>query len=108
MNLSTQQLAQIERTCRAHFVAELHLIGSVLRDDFRPDSDLDLLVEFDVPEAVDYLENYFGLIDKLQNLLSRKVDLVANRPFKNPVFAKQIRLTKKLVYGKAPHPQVAV
>ena len=108
MNLTTAQLTQIERICRAHFVAELHLIGSVLHDDFTPESDVDLLISYgDVPDGI-YLENYFSLISDLEEFLKRKVDLVVDRPFRNPVFAKQIRTTKQLVYEKTTHPKMAV
>lgn len=60
--------------CRRHYVRRLSLFGSVLRDDFRPDSDVDLLVEFDSTHAV----GFFGLAAmelELSNLLGRKVDL---------------------------------
>ena len=61
--------------CRRHHIRKLALFGSVLRDDFRPDSDVDVLVEFE-PEA---RVGFFGLYDMEQELSSffggRKVDL---------------------------------
>jgi predicted nucleotidyltransferase len=46
--------------CRRHHIRKLSLFGSVLRDDFRPDSDVDVLVEFEPGEAPDFFE-YVGM-----------------------------------------------
>ena len=60
--------------CRRHHVRKLSLFGSVLRDDFRPESDVDVLVEFgpeDVPDFFDLIE----MKEELMELLGHKVDL---------------------------------
>ena len=60
--------------CRRHRVRRLSLFGSVLRDDFRPESDIDILVEFEPRAGV----GYFGLFDmkeELGRILGRDVDL---------------------------------
>jgi predicted nucleotidyltransferase len=65
---------RIAEFCRRHHIRWLALFGSVLRDDFRPDSDIDVLVEFE-PE---HRYTYFTLAqieDDLSTLLGRKVDL---------------------------------
>jgi hypothetical protein len=59
--------------CRRHHIRRLAFFGSVLRDDFRPDSDVDVLVEFE-PGHVPGLA-FFGMQDELSRLLGRKVDL---------------------------------
>lgn len=59
--------------CRRHHVRKLALFGSVLRDDFRPDSDVDVLVEFE-PGHVPGLE-FFDMEAELCRLLGRKVEL---------------------------------
>ena len=59
--------------CRRHCVRKLSLFGSVLRDDFRPDSDVDVLVEFE-PGCTPGLA-FFGMEIELSELLGRKVDL---------------------------------
>lgn len=59
--------------CRANRIRKLSLFGSVLREDFRPDSDLDLLVEFE-PGQVPGLK-FFALQDELSALVGRRVDL---------------------------------
>jgi len=68
-------LAAIADLCRQYQVQELSIFGSVLREDFRPDSDIDLLVEF-VPHHTIGLIEYCGLQNRLSDLLGRPVDLV--------------------------------
>ncbi len=60
---------------------ELSLFGSAVRNEMRPDSDLDLLVEF-LPEAQVDLVDYAGLLLDLSRLLGRKVDLVSKNGLK--------------------------
>ncbi len=64
---------QIARFCRRDHVRRLALFGSVLRDDFGPDSDVDVLVEF-VPGTRAGLR-FFGMEQELSRILGRKVDL---------------------------------
>ncbi len=61
--------------CRRYHVRELSLFGSVLRDDFRDDSDIDILVEYE-PDAMVGLFEHFDLERALEDLLGRSVDLV--------------------------------
>jgi predicted nucleotidyltransferase len=60
--------------CRRHQIRRLALFGSVLRDDFRPDSDIDVLVEF-APGARVGLIRLAGIEAELSQLLGRKADL---------------------------------
>jgi uncharacterized protein len=64
---------QIAAFCRKHHIRKLALFGSVLRDDFTPDSDIDVLVEFE-PGHTPGLA-FFAMQDELSSLLGRKVDL---------------------------------
>jgi len=66
-------MAELEAFCRRHAVARLALFGSVLRDDFGPDSDIDVLVEF-LPGHTPGLA-FFGMQDELTRILARPVDL---------------------------------
>ena len=59
--------------CRRHHIRRLALFGSVLRDDFTPDSDLDILVEFDEGHTPGWA--FFGMQDELSAILGREVDL---------------------------------
>jgi predicted nucleotidyltransferase len=63
----------IAEFCRRNRIRRLALFGSVLRDDFRPESDVDVLVEFE-PDARVGLR-FFALEEELSDLLGRKVDL---------------------------------
>jgi hypothetical protein len=65
---------RIARFCRKHHIVKLALFGSVLRDDFRPDSDVDVLVWFD-PEHIPSLLGIAGMEIELSEMLERKVDL---------------------------------
>jgi uncharacterized protein len=65
----------IEDFCRRHHITKLSIFGSYLRDDFRPDSDIDFLVEFD-PKHIPTLFDVAGMEIELSELLGgRKVDL---------------------------------
>ena len=63
----------IEQFCRRHHIERLCLFGSVLRDDFRPESDVDVLVEFE-PSHTPGLE-FFGMQEELSEIIGRRVDL---------------------------------
>ena len=64
--------------CRRWKIAELSLFGSALTEDFRPDSDIDLLVTF-APDAAWSLFDHFSMEDELATILGREVDLVSRR-----------------------------
>ena len=64
--------------CKRWQIAELALFGSVLRDDFGPESDIDVLVSF-LPEAKHGLLDLVAMEEELGRLLGRKVDLVSRR-----------------------------
>jgi predicted nucleotidyltransferase len=66
---------------RRYQVRELAVFGSAARDEMRPDSDVDLLVEF-LPEAEIGLLEHAGLMLDLSELLGRRVDLVSKRGLK--------------------------
>jgi len=64
---------KIAEFCRKHHIKKLAVFGSVLRPDFREDSDIDVLVEFD-PNHIPGLA-FFSMQDELSEILGRKVDL---------------------------------
>ena len=61
--------------CRAHGIRRLAIFGSALRDDFGPDSDVDVLVEFD-PDRIPGLFGLAGMESELSDVFGRDVDLV--------------------------------
>lgn len=68
-------IAQIQDFCQRWHITEFALFGSVLRDDFRPDSDIDILVRFS-PSFRRGLEETLQMRQELQTLFNRKVDLI--------------------------------
>ena len=64
---------ELANFCRRHHIQRLALFGSVLREDFRPDSDVDVLVEF-APDAHVGLIRMAGIEAELSQLLGRKAD----------------------------------
>lgn len=59
--------------CKRHHITRLSFFGSVLRNDFRPDSDIDVLVEFEPAHIPGFA--FFGMQEELSEILGRKVDL---------------------------------
>ncbi len=85
--------------CRNHRIRRLLLFGSILRDDFGPDSDIDVLVEFE-PRTRVGLFRLAGLELELGELLGRKVDL--NTPgFISPHFREQVLSQAQVLYDAA-------
>ena len=82
--------------CRCHHIRRLAVFGSVLHGDARPDSDLDVLVEFE-PGHVPGLA-FFGMEQELSELLGRKVDL--NTPqFLSPYFRDEVLAEAEVQYA---------
>jgi len=87
--------------CRRWQIAELALFGSVLRDSFRPDSDVDVLVRFG-PEAQHTLFDMVRMERELSQILGRDVDLVeraAVERSRNYIRRKEILRTAEVIYA---------
>jgi len=91
---------RIAEFCRKHHICKLALFGSVLREDFGPKSDVDVLVEFE-PNHIPGLLRFVGMEIELSELLgSRKVDL--NTPkFLSPYFRDQVLAEAEVHYVQA-------
>jgi predicted nucleotidyltransferase len=88
----------IEAFCRRWRIDELALFGSVLRDDFSPDSDVDVLVTFS-PDAQLSLLDFVMMKEGLQEILHRPVDLVSKGGLRNPFRRHEILNTRQIVYA---------
>ena len=86
----------IEAFCRHHHIRRLSFFGSVLRDDFTPESDVDVLVEFD-PGARVGLIGFAGIENELSRLLGRKVDL-NTAGFLSPYFRDEVLQDAETAY----------
>jgi uncharacterized protein len=92
---------QIAEFCRRWKIVELSAFGSVLRDDFRPDSDVDMLVSF-APDAEWSLFDQMAMEEELAAMLGRKVDLVSRRGVEqseNWIRRRHILESARQVYG---------
>ena len=90
----------VERLCRQFLVRRLELFGSAVGEKFDPEtSDLDFLVDFEDLEPQEYADTYFGLLEGLQELFQRNVDLVMISAVKNPYFLESIERSRTLLYA---------
>ena len=71
-------LDKIEEYCRKWKIKEFALFGSVLREDFRPDSDVDVLVTFE-PDAGITFDNMVEMQEEIEKIFGRKVDLIERK-----------------------------
>ena len=95
-----ERAAELERLCRQYSVARLELFGSAAADQtFSDPRDLDFMVEFQPLPFGSYANAYFGLLEDLEQLFERPVDLVVSRTIKNPYFMESIERTRTLVYA---------
>jgi hypothetical protein len=90
--------ATLAAFCCKWRIAELALFGSVLRSDFRPDSDLDFLVTF-APDAKWDLWDFVAIKDELETLFGRSVDLVEKRAVRNPLLRREILSNNEVIYA---------
>jgi uncharacterized protein len=90
---------QIAELCQRWKITELALFGSILREDFRPDSDVDLLVTF-APNDCWSLFDVMNLQRELESIVHRPVDLIEKRDLKNPFRRSGILRTHQVIYAE--------
>lgn len=94
------KLGQIVALCRRYHVRRLDVFGSAATGRFDPQtSDLDFLVEFYPVPRGQHADTYFGLLEGLQDLFQRPVDLVMDRAVSNPYFRRTIEQTREQLYA---------
>jgi len=84
--------------CRKWRVTELALFGSVLRDDFGPDSDVDVLATF-APDAPWSLWDWPDMMDELRAIFGREIDLLEKDALRNPFRRHTILSTRQVIYA---------
>lgn len=99
MNLLSQNISKIVLLCKIHKVKKLYAFGSVLADTFNDKSDIDLIVDFEEVDELEYADNYFNFKFSLQEVLQRSIDLLEEKAIKNPYFKQSINRQKQLLYG---------
>lgn len=100
MNVVEENMDRITELCESHKVKELYLFGSILSKKFNPSSDIDILIQFNPIDVLEYFDNYMDLKEKLELLLQRPVDLVENQAVRNPIFRRVLDREKLLVYER--------
>ena len=83
--------------CRRWKVVDLALFGSVLRDDFQPDSDVDVLVSF-APDARWSLFDLLEMQEELREIFGREVDLVERAALRNPFRRHAILASRQVIH----------
>jgi predicted nucleotidyltransferase len=100
---STRQLpipipqAQIAQFCQQHHIRQLALFGSILRDDFTPQSDIDILVQFEPGHTPGFA--FIDLQDQLSELLGRTVDLNTPQDLSR-YFRDQVMAEAEVIYDQ--------
>lgn len=87
----------IEQVCRRYRVRELSIFGSALRDDFRNESDVDFLVQFQPEARIGFLA-FAGLQEDLSKIVGRTVDLVPKDGLKE-VIRDEVLASAEVVYA---------
>ena len=91
---------QIQKLCKHHKVKSLYSFGSVNTPRFTKESDVDLMVDFEINDPLEYTDNYFDLKFELERILNRSIDLLENKAIKNPFLRENIDKSKTLIYGQ--------
>lgn len=92
-------IGEIRILCQKNRVKSLYVFGSVLTDRFTDKSDIDLIVDIDSIDPLEYSDFYFNLKFALEELLKREIDLLESRALKNPYLIDNINQSKTLLYA---------
>ena len=99
MNLIYDNLDKIIALCKKYKVKNMYVFGSILTPRFNDESDIDLSVNM-LPESDPLIsgDNFINLYLDLNELLSRRVDLVSEECVRNPYFKTELNQTKQIIY----------
>lgn len=98
--LGDRERAKLAQVCKAHHVRELALFGSSVTGRFDPvTSDLDFAVVFERSRDLGPADQYFGLLEALEQLFGCPVDLVSENAVRNRFFLEELNETKVSVYA---------
>jgi predicted nucleotidyltransferase len=98
LELIDQHRQEVETLCRRYGVKSLAVFGSVARGEVQPDSDVDLLIEFD-PDAGVSLFQYQDFQSELEAIFGRPVDLASKEILRNPYRRRTILRDLKTIYA---------
>ena len=103
--------SELEAFCRRNRIRRLAMFGSVLREDFDADSDVDVLIVLDESAPWDFFD-WVDMIDELERIFGRSVDLVEKTAITNPFRRRHILQSHQVIYagGKSttvPNPMIS-
>jgi uncharacterized protein len=90
---------EIRLLCEKNKVRNLFVFASVLSERFNESSDIDLIVDIDSADPLEYADSYFNLKFALEDLLKRQIDLLENKAISNPYLRESIDKSKTLLYA---------
>jgi len=100
ISLVAEKQTELEKLCIRYRVKSLELFGSGTNDDFNlASSDLDFLVLFQPCSPSEHYDRYFGLLESLEKLFGRRVDLVEADAMRNQYFIRRVNESRKPIYA---------
>ncbi|MDD5200880.1 MAG: nucleotidyltransferase domain-containing protein [Terrimicrobiaceae bacterium] len=91
---------EIHRLCADLSVRELRIFGSAVTADFDPErSDVDVVADFHDPDAPGIADRYMALVDGLEAIFDRHVDVVTRPAIRNPIFRRVVERTSESLYA---------
>ena len=91
---------ELEHICQRFGVERLEMFGSAVSGTFNAASDIDFLVSFSDSAKAKAFDNYFGLLESLEKMFGRRVDLVTAASLQNPYLISEIEQSRQLVYAE--------
>ena len=108
---------KLNEACKVHHVKKLFVFGSVTRDDFNDESDIDFIYEFDTTgidfskidsAKYDYVDNLLSFKEELEKIFDREIDLLPNKEITNKYLKKFIEKDKSLIFANEELAEVSV
>jgi predicted nucleotidyltransferase len=100
MELINQHIKALEKACSTFKVDELYAFGSIVTENFTPESDMDFIVSITSNDPLEYAENYFALKFEMERIFNRKIDLLEQKAIRNKAFENIIYKQRRLVYAR--------
>lgn len=100
MNILNQYIDKIIKLCEINKVNALFAFGSVTSEKFRPESDIDFVVDIKDNDPISYSEKYFNLKFQLEEIFKRQIDLLEQKAIRNKFLKSEIDRTKVKIYGE--------
>ncbi|MCB9201729.1 MAG: nucleotidyltransferase domain-containing protein [Flavobacteriales bacterium] len=100
-SILSKNIKKLSTLFNSNKVNKVYVFGSVLREDFNKDSDIDIIIDFQPNlDPIEKGELWWKLYDELRSIFKREVDIINEKKLKNPFFIQEINNTKKLIYER--------